>query len=187
MGYHHYVTLRLLLPVAALLMGGVLTGCSGEDEPAPASPTAAVDPASDAGCAQLIPDEAITALGWAAEGGAVYTVKGCRREAQQGYLEVRRRTGKVTTPEKAEKVYDDLCRVLDRTGSPTPGVDAPWLGDDVMACAVEPTKKTGLSKVVVLVKKRLVFQYGIAVLAATPQPQVRAAFRKLLLASSGKG
>jgi hypothetical protein len=184
--YHHQVTLRALLPVAALLVGGVLAGCSGED-PAPASPSATVQPESDAGCAELIPDEALTALSWTPEGGAAYTVKGCRREAQQGYLEVRRRTGKVTTPTKAEKVFDDLCRVLDRTGTPTPGLDAPWIGKEVMACAVEPTKKTGLSKVVVLIKKRLVYQYGIAVLEATPQPKVRAAFRKLLLASSGKG
>jgi hypothetical protein len=146
-----------------------------------------VDPESDAGCAELIPDEVLTTLGWTAEGGATYTVKGCRREAQQGYVEVRRRTGKVTTPEKAEKIYDDLCRVLDRNGAPSPGVDAPWLGEDVIACAVEPARNVGLSKVVVLIKKRLVFQYGVAVLVDTPQPKVRGAFRKLLAASTGKG
>ena len=186
MGYHHYVRLRVLLPLAALLLGGALAGCSSDDEPEP-TPSAAVEPESDAGCAQLIPDEALGALGWTAQGGAAYTVKGCRREARQGYVEVRRRTGKVTTPEKADRVYDDLCRVLDRTGTPSPGVDAPWLGEDVTACTVEPTRKVGLSKVVVLIKKRLVFQYAIAVLEATPQPKVRAAFRQLLLASSGKG
>jgi hypothetical protein len=57
----------------------------------------------------------------------------------------------------------------------------------VIACAVEPARDVGLSKVVVLIKKRLVFQYGVAVLVDTPQPKVRGAFRKLLAASTGKG
>lgn len=180
------VTPRLALPVAALVASAMLAGCSDDDPDETAAPTT---PAvtSDAGCAQLIPDDALTTLAWTPSGGAEYTVRGCRREAKQGYIEVRRRTGKATSDAKAQRVFDDTCRTLDRTGAPAPGAKADWLGDEVTACAVEPRKEVGLTKVVVLTKGKVVFQFGIAALTKTPQKQVRGAARTLLAAAVDKG
>ena len=67
------------------------------------------------------------------------TVRGCHREAEQGYVEVRDRTAS----------YDKVCATLDRTGTVGPGQPVDWLGEDVTACAVEPTADVGQTKVVV--------------------------------------
>jgi hypothetical protein len=154
-----------VLPVLLLLL--VATGCSADDAPGPP----AAEATSDADCAPLLPDGVFTTLGWdpTAE-GATATVRGCHREAEQGYVEVRRR--------RAEQ-YDDLCATLDRVGTPAPGVSAPWLGPELTACAVEPGADVGTTKVV-LRADGVVWQLTVVALAPTTQERVRAALVELV-------
>ena len=160
-----------LLVVAVLLLP---TGCG--DDPPPDAPVA--QPTTDAQCVTSIPDEVFTTLGWTPTAdGATSTVRGCRRQASQGYVEVRRRTAD----------YDEVCATLDRTGAVGPGVAAPWLGDDVKACVVEPDaaggQHVGQTKVVVADGKKQVLQIFVAALTDTPQGQVRKAVKLLLAAN----
>jgi len=160
-----------LLAVVVLLLP---TACS-DDEPAE-PPVAQVT--TDADCVTSIPDEVFTTLGWVPTvDGATSTVRGCRRQASQGYVEVRRRTAN----------YDRVCATLDRTGTPGPGVPAPWLGEDVKACAVEPDatggQNVGQTKVVLAEGKQQVLQIFVAALTDTPQGKVRKAVKQLVAAN----
>ena len=153
--------------VAALALLLALTACSGEEDPG-AQPDSNVT--TDADCAERIPDTVFTTLGWAATSKpAEATVRGCHREAEQGYVEVRERTG-----------YDKLCKTLDRSGDVAPGVPADWLGAEVVACAVEPVGDVGQTRVVVQGEGDEVTQVTIAVLTSTSQAQVRAAVAELV-------
>ena len=158
-----------LVVVAALL----LASCSDD---APEEPTA--QQTTDAECSAMIPDAVFTTLGWTptVDGGAI-TVRGCRRQAPQGYIEVRRRSAS----------FETVCATLDRTGTPGPGVPAPWLGDGVKACAVEPDpvkgQHTGQTKVVVSEGKRQILQIFVAALSDTPPANVRTAVTQLLEAN----
>jgi hypothetical protein len=155
--------------VAVLALLLALAACSGDDPGSRPQP----DPTSDADCAQRIPDHVFTILGWTVSSKAPEaTVRGCHREAEQGYVEVRDRTG-----------YDRLCKTLDRSGGVAPGVPADWLGADVVACAVEPVGDVGQTKVLVQREGDEVTQITIAVLASTSQEQVRAAVAELVGAS----
>jgi hypothetical protein len=152
-----------LLVVAALLLP---TGCD-DDAGGPPAP----DETTDAECAARIPDHVFTTLGWTpTEDPAEATLRGCHREAEQGYVEVRVRATS----------YDKLCATLDRTGTVGPGLPVDWLGADVTACAVEPTADVGQTKVVVRGTGREVTQVTVAVLTGTPQAQVRAAVAELV-------
>jgi hypothetical protein len=156
--------------VAALALLVALAACSGEQDPGlqPAD-----EATSDADCARRIPDGVFTTLGWTATAeGATATVRGCHREAQQGYVEVRDRTGD----------YERTCRTLDRSGGVDPGVHVDWLGDDVTACAVEPAGGSGVGQTKVLVAGEgdALTLVTIAVLTSTPQAQVRAAVEQLV-------
>ena len=152
-----------LLAVAVLLLPA---GCDDDDT----SGHATAHETTDAECAAVIPDDVFTTLGWTPTAeGATATVRGCHREAEQGYVEVRERSG-----------YDRLCATLDRTGTVGPGQAVDWLGADVTACAVEPTADVGQTKVVVRRGGDRVTQVTIAVLTATPQAQVRAAVAQLV-------
>jgi hypothetical protein len=149
---------------AALLLA--LTACTGDDP----GPGAGQDKTSDADCAQRIPDHVFTILAWTATSKpAEATVRGCHREAEQGYVEVRERTG-----------YDRLCKTLDRSGGVAPGTPADWLGPDVVACAVEPVGDVGQTRVVVQREGDEVTQVTIAVLTSTSQARVRAAVAELV-------
>ena len=153
--------------VAALALFLALTACSGEDEPG-LKPDANVT--TDAECAGRIPDSVFTTLGWTVSTEpAEATVRGCHREAEQGYVEVRDRTG-----------YDRLCATLDRSGEVAPGTPVDWLGGKVTACAVEPAEDVGQTKVVVEGEGDEATQITIAALTSTPQAQVRAAVAELL-------
>ena len=155
-------TRLVLLAVAALLLP---TGCDDDTSGPPAA-----DETTDAQCAEVIPDQIFATLGWTPTAdGATSTVRGCHREAEQGYVEVRERSG-----------YDRLCATLDRTGTVGPGQPVDWLGDAVTACAVEPTADVGQTKVVVRGDGDEVTQLTIAVLSSTPQAQVRAAVGELI-------
>lgn len=152
----------------ALLAALAVSAGACTDDPGATAPEA--DRTTDAECATVIPDHVFTTLGWTATGKpAEITVRGCHREAEQGYVEVRARTG-----------YDQLCRTLDRSGGVGPGVPADWLGDDVVACAVEPVGDVGQTKVVVQREGDEVTQVTVAVLTSTPQAQVRAAVAELV-------
>ncbi len=160
---------RLEGAVLVLLLLLALVGCtsSGREEPGLGPDPSAT---TDAQCAERIPDSVFATLGWTASGKPTEaTVRGCHREAEQGYVEVRDRTG-----------YDRLCKTLDRSGGKSPGVPADWLGDEVVACAVEPVGDVGQTKVVVQREGDEVTQITVAVLTSTSQEQVRAAVAELV-------
>jgi hypothetical protein len=157
---------RVATAVLLLALAPLSTACTGDDPDARPQP----DPTSDADCAQRIPDAVFTVLGWTVSSKPPEaTVRGCHREAEQGYVEVRDRTG-----------YDRLCKTLDRSGGVRPGTPADWLGADVVACAVEPVGDVGQTKVVVQGEGDEVTQITIAALTSTSQEQVRAAVAELL-------
>jgi hypothetical protein len=152
--------------VAAVALLLALTGCSGDDP----GPGPEEDKTTDADCAQRIPDHVFTTLAWTATGEpAEATVRGCHREAEQGYVEVRERTD-----------YDRLCATLDRSGAVAPGTPADWLGTDVVACAVEPVGGVGQTRVVVQREGDEVTQVTIAALTYTSQAKVREAVVELI-------
>jgi hypothetical protein len=162
-------TRRLEGTLLALLLA--LAACTGDEPGARPEP----EPTSDADCAQRIPDDVFTTLGWTVSSKPPEaTVRGCHREAEQGYVEVRDRTG-----------YDQLCKTLDRSGGKGPGLPADWLGDEVVACAVEPVGDVGQTRVVVQREGDDVTQITVAVLTSTSQEQVRTAVAELVGASQG--
>jgi len=150
--------------LVALLALAACTGGGSEDP----GPQPEPDETTDAQCAVRLPDGVFDTLRWSAPKPAEATVRGCHREAEQGYVEVRDRTGD----------YAKLCRTLDRSGGVGPGATADWL-TGVTACAVEPTGDVGQTKVLVK-RNHFVTLVTIAVLSSTPQAQVRAAVQQLL-------
>jgi len=153
--------------VGALALLLALTACTGDGSQQPSA-----DRTTDADCGQAIPDHVFATLGWTPTGKpAEATVRGCHREAEQGYVEVRRRGD-----------YDKVCQTLDRSGGVAPGVPADWLGADVVACAVEPVGDVGQTKVVVQQEGDDVLQITVAVLTSTSRDQVRAAVAELVAA-----
>ena len=150
--------------LAALALLVALTACSGDDsdgEPGSGRTT-------DADCAARIPDAVFDTLRWSPPKAAEATVRGCHREAEQGYVEVRDRAG-----------YDKLCKTLDRSGGVGPGTPVDWLGDGVTACAVEPGAEVGQTRVVVQGNGDAALQITVAVLTSTSQDKVRAAVAEL--------
>jgi hypothetical protein len=151
------------LALAALLLA--LTACSGDpgqDEPGSSRTT-------DADCATRIPDKVFDTLRWSPPKAAEATVRGCHRETEQGYVEVRERTG-----------YDKLCASLDRSGGVAPGTPVDWLGGDVTACAVEPTGDTGTTKVVVKGDGDRATQVTVTAVTSTDRDRIRAAIAELV-------
>src|SRR4051812_41857251 len=125
MGTRAGVVLLLLVALTAC------SGSSGEDTPGSGRTT-------DADCAERIPSAVFDTLRWSPPKAAEATVRGCHRETEQGYVEVRDRSGD----------YDQLCRTLDRSGGVSPGKPAGWLSG-VTACAVEPAGDVGQTRVLV--------------------------------------
>jgi hypothetical protein len=150
------------IPLALL----ALTACSGDDEGA--RPHA--ERTTDADCAERIPDHVFSTLGWTPTGKpAEATVRGCHREAEQGYVEVRDRRG-----------YHKLCATLDRSGGVAPGSPVDWLSGTVSACAVEPAGDLGTTKVVVERRGDLATQVTVTAVSRTERSTVRAAVAELV-------
>ena len=154
--------IRLALAAVAVL---ALAGCSGDDPGAGPGD----EKTTDADCAARIPDHVFDTLGWSSPKAAEATVRGCHREAEQGYVELRDRTGD----------YDRLCQTLDRSGQVGPGTPADWL-DDVTACAVEPSGDVGQTKVLVKGSGELLTQITVVVVSSTDQAKVRGAVQQLV-------
>jgi hypothetical protein len=151
--------------LAALALLVALTACSGDDsEDQPGS-----GKTTDTDCAARIPDAVFGTLRWSPPKPAEATVRGCHRETEQGYVEVRDRTG-----------YDKLCKTLDRRGEVGPGVPVDWLGADIVACGVEPGGDVGQTRVLVQREGDDVTQVTVAALTSTSQDLVRAAVKELV-------
>jgi hypothetical protein len=150
------VVLALLLTVAA---------CSGDDgDGEPGSGRT-----SDADCADRIPTSVFDTLRWSPPKPAEATVRGCHRESEQGYVEVRDRTGD----------FDKLCSTLDRSGGVGPGRPAPWLAD-LTACAVEPAGDVGQTQVLVRRSGTEVTQVTVTAVSSTDEADIRAAIAMLV-------
>ena len=149
----------------ALLVALTLAACNDDDtEDAPGS-----DRTTDADCAARIPDSVFDGLRWSTPRPAEATVRGCHRETEQGYVEVRDRTGD----------YDQLCQTLDRSGGVGPGKPADWL-TGVTACAVEPKGDVGQTKVLVKRSGDQVTQVTVVAVSGTDRSDVRAAVADLV-------
>lgn len=164
---------RSLAAIVSVLCVAGLAGCSSDDDSRPSPGTPSVTTAAE--CLSRVPDDVLTTLGWTPVGdGAEATQRGCRREAEQGYVEVRDRPGG----------YDRICATLDRSGGVGAGAPADWLGEllgrPVTACAVEPGADVGATKVVLERDGGEVTEVTVAVLSPTPQAQVREAVAALL-------
>ena len=85
------------------------------------------------------------------------------------------RRGPATAP-----ATTSACETLDRTGGVSPGAPVDWLGDNVVACAVEPAGDVGQTKVIVQGEGDEATQITIAVLSSTTQERVRAAVAELV-------
>ena len=151
--------------VAALALLLALAACSGDDDTRNPSD----DRTTDADCASRIPDKVFDTLRWSPPKPAEATVRGCHRETEQGYVEIRDRTGD----------YDRLCQTLDRSGQVGPGTPADWLSD-VTACAVEPSGDVGQTKVLVKGSGDLLTQITVVVVSSTDQAKVREAVQQLV-------
>ena len=159
---------RVVAVVLLLSLSLLPTACTGDDDQGVEPST--VHHTTNTECAERIPVSVFATLGWSvSDRPAEATVRGCHREATQGYVEVRDRTG-----------YDRLCKTLDRSGGKGPGLPADWLGDDVVACAVEPVGDVGQTKVVVQREGDEVTQITVAALTRTSQRLVRAAIKALV-------
>jgi hypothetical protein len=151
--------------LAALLLLLALTACSGsgnDDEPRSGKTT-------NADCAERIPHSVFDTLRWSPPKAAESTVSGCHRETEQGYVEVRDRTGN----------YDQLCQTLDRSGGVAPGKPVDWLSG-VTACAVEPDGDVGQTKVLVKRSGDQVTQVMVVAVSGTDRKDIRAAVAQLV-------
>jgi hypothetical protein len=158
---------RVAVLALLALLPPALTACTSSSDPAGPGPTARTTTAAQ--CAEVLTDDVFATLGWTPTGEpAESTVRGCHREAEQGYVEVRERRG-----------YDELCATLDRTGQVGPGTPVDWLGERT-ACAVEPDAEVGSTVVVVKGTRGRVTQVTVAAVAPTPRSDVRAAVAELL-------
>ena len=151
----------VLLP-ALVLLPTACSGNDGDDEPGSGKTT-------DADCAIRIPVSVFDTLRWSPPKAAEATVSGCHRETEQGYVEVRDRTG-----------YAQLCATLNRSGGVAPGQPVDWLGRGVTACAVEPAHGVGTTKVVVKGAGGVATEVTITAVTSTDQALVRAAVQELV-------
>jgi hypothetical protein len=158
---------RMGIRIVALALVAILASGCTDDEAPEGSSTGAV---TDADCARIIPESVITGLGWTPHASPESTIRGCHREGEQGYVEVR---------EQPHASYAKQCKTLDNTGGLAPGTPVDWLGADVTACAVEPSAGTGSTKVVVKREKGTTL-VTVAALVPTDQALVREAVESLL-------
>lgn len=171
--------LRILVVALALSLG--TAGCSddpdvdrSDDEPTPVatSGTPTADPT--AACAELIPDTALTSLGWTATAPAGEQAGRCERSAGTSVITV----GAVGT---GSDRYDERCALLPRDNAPEPESDPAWLGSGTTACVrVFPTgADTGLAKMVVLTADDQVVEIQLAADVPTPEDRLRAGLAAL--------
>jgi hypothetical protein len=173
------VHLRFLVVALALSLG--TAGCgedpdvdrTGDDPTTVAtsgSPTA--DPTT--ACAELIPDTALTSLGWTASAAAGEQAGRCERSAGSSVVTV----GAVGT---GRDRYDERCALLPRDNTPEPEVDPDWIGTDVTACvrAFPTGADTGVAKAVLLTDDDRVVEIQLAADVPTPGERLRAGLAAL--------
>ncbi len=139
------------LVIGAALAAGVLFAVD-DDEPADDETVSAGSPPP---CARLIPDAAVTSLGWAAPSVPQEHVGRCeRRDDASGEVTVGTRALGSLDDDRAmaaEDEYDAQCTALEAPdGSSTVERPPTWLTDDHDACAQLPKGGEGVAQVFVL-------------------------------------
>jgi hypothetical protein len=164
----------------------VLTACNDE-EPADAGAATVAEQTTAADCEGIIPSDTIATLGWTGDSGATYSVRGCERRADQGYIEVRElavpsgndaQTAVQTEFAARCAEYDTSPDPDSSTEEPATGMLVTWLGD-VTACAVEPDGGIGLTKVLLVTPSSGLVQLWVAAFEPTDQDLVRDAVAEL--------
>jgi len=156
--------------VAALVLLFAFGACTTEEPDGEQS-----EPISDYECVNALPDGVFTTLGWTpTDEPAEATIRGCHREANQGYVEVRNRTD-----------YEAVCATVDHTEPREPAPPIDWLDDEV-ACGLEPDEDIGLTRIVVR-RGEDALQISVAVLAPTDRALVRKAVQQLVDAGGELG
>lgn len=175
-----------------LALGLVAAGCDGEDE-ANSTPVPTSDATTGADCERIIPESTVTTLGWSGDAGATYSVQGCERRADQGYLKVRGLSvaGGDDDAAAVQEEFDARCAELDTfpdpnssTEEPATGLLVTWLGEGVTACAVEPDAGLGLSKVLLVTPSDRLVELWVVALEPTEQDLVRSAMAELAAAAA---
>ncbi len=148
--------LRAASALLTVALGLSAAGCSDDEADGTSTPVG-VEVTTAADCAETIPDAVPEALGWDLGTGATYSVRGCERRSERGYVQVRDLAG-------------DLAERCEGFGEQA----VTWL-DDLEACADEPDADIGLTKVVVAGDEGELTQIWVAALETTDQERVRAA------------
>jgi hypothetical protein len=185
------LTVLLAVPVAVSTVL-VLSACESE-EGADARPTPTSEETTAADCDRVIPAATVTTLGWSNGAGATYSLRGCERRADQGYLKVRELSvpGGGGDADAVHEEFDARCAELDTFPDPSSTTEAPatgmlvtWLGEGVTACAVEPDGGLGLSKVLLVTPSARLVELWVAAFEPTEQDRVRGAMAALVEAAS---
>jgi len=179
----------VLLAVSWVL---VLSACES-DEAADGQPTPTSQETTAADCDRVIPAATVSTLGWSNDAGATYSVRGCERRADQGYLKVRELSvpGGGGDADAVQEEFDARCAELDTFPDPTSTTEEPatgmlvtWLGEGVTACAVEPDGGLGLSKVLLVTRSARLVELWVAALEPTEPDRVRGAMAALAEAAA---
>jgi hypothetical protein len=186
--------LLTVLPALLLTLASALavSGCES-DEPADARSAPTDDETTAADCGRVIPAATVATLGWSNDAGATYSVRGCERRADQGYLKVRELSvpGGGGDADAVQEEFDARCAELDTFPDPSSSTEEPatgllvtWLGEGVTACAVEPDAGIGLSKVLLVTPSGRLVELWVAALEPTEQDRVRGAMAALVEAAA---
>ncbi|WP_457207955.1 hypothetical protein [Nocardioides sp. P5_C9_2] len=147
---------RLSVPISVpLVLAGALSSCSGDVDGVSAgsrSPSAAETTLER--CRDLLPDEALDAMGWDLRGEPSLDGSSCVQLAAQGAVRVQRRPvgagSAQELPAAAQRAFDDRCAELGGMVGDAAGEEVAWLGEENPACVAPAEGETGTTALLVL-------------------------------------
>jgi hypothetical protein len=143
------------LVAVPLLVGAALTSCSTEVDEADAGPsTPSSAETTLETCRELLPDEALDALGWARRGEPRLDGSSCTQETAEGLVTVRRRPvgagSAAELPAAAQQAFDARCAELGGMVGDPAGEEVDWMGPGTPACVAASEGDTGTTTLLVL-------------------------------------